>query len=60
MNQTSVIMALVVGLGSVVESLPAKAQRRACDLMADIVATGLVDSDAEALIKTFARPAKPK
>jgi hypothetical protein len=46
-----------VGLGSVIESLPRKTHRKACDLMADIVATGLVsDPDAEALIKTFVEP----
>jgi hypothetical protein len=57
MKNSSVVRALVVGFGSVIESLPPKTQRRACGLMADIVATGLVsDPDAEALIKTFAEP----
>jgi len=59
MKNSSVVRALVVGFGSVIESLPPKTQRRAYDLMAGMVATGLVgDPDAEALIKTFTEPSE--
>jgi hypothetical protein len=57
MKSSSVVRALVVGMGSVIESLPPKTQRKTRDLMADMVATGLVaDPDAEALIRSFAEP----
>lgn len=59
MKNSSIVRALVVGLGVVIESLPPKTQRRACDMMADIVSAGLVsDPDAESLIETFAEPSE--
>jgi hypothetical protein len=57
MKNTSVVRALVVGMGSVIESLPPQTQRKTRNLMADMVAAGLVaDPDAEALIRAFAEP----
>ena len=51
MKHESVVRALVIGFGSIVESLPRKTQKRTRGLMAEILASGLVsDPDAEALI----------
>ena len=55
MKHESVVRALVIGFGGIVKSLPRKTQKRTRDLMAEILASGLVcDPDAEALIETFA------
>lgn len=55
MKNESVVRALVIGFGSIVESLPRKTQKRTRGLMAEILASGLVsDPDAEALIEAFA------